>query len=155
MLVTCAKRRGLITSLSRIVCIGEVPDELKQKTEATAYVNACLLDASRPGATGAELYKIAADAYAAKDFANEINRHHQGGAAGYKTREWVAHPHNTEVVQPNQAFAWNPSITGTKVEETCIATENGVEVITASPDFPHITTVVNGREYISPGILSL
>ena len=124
MLVTCAKRRGLITSLSRIVCIGEVPDELKQKTEATAYVNACLLDASRPGATGAELYKIAADAYAAKDFAN-------------------------------QAFAWNPSITGTKVEETCIATENGVEVITASPDFPHITTVVNGREYISPGILSL
>lgn len=155
MLVTCAKRRGLITSLSRIVCIGDVPAELKQKTEAAAYVNACLMDASRPGATGAELYKVAADAYAARDFANEINRHHQGGAAGYKTREWVAHPNNTEVVQPNQAFAWNPSITGTKVEETCIASENGVEILTASPDFPQITTIVNGREYSSPGILSL
>src|SRR5436190_307772 len=30
MLVTCAKRRGLITSLTRIVSIGEVPDEVKQ-----------------------------------------------------------------------------------------------------------------------------
>jgi antitoxin VapB len=155
MLVTCAKRRGLITSLSRIVCVGDVPDELKQKTEAAAYVNACLLDATRPGTTGSELYTAAANAYAEKNFADEINKHHQGGAAGYKTREWVAHPQNTEVVQPNQAFAWNPSITGTKVEETCIASENGVEIITASPEFPQIATVVNGREYFSPGILSI
>ncbi len=155
MLVTCAKRRGLITSLSRIVCIGEVPGELKQKTEAAAYVNASLMDASRPGTTGAELYKIAADAYAARDFASELNHHHQGGAAGYKTREWVAHPESTEIVQSNQAFAWNPSITGTKVEETCIAGKNGVEVITASPDFPQIATTVHGHEYFSPGILSL
>ena len=155
MLVTCAKRRGLITSLSRIVCVGDVPDELKQKTEAAAYVNACLMEATRSGTTGADLYKIAADAYAARDFANEINRHHQGGAAGYKTREWVAHPENLEIVQPNQAFAWNPSITGTKVEETCIARENGVEIITASPGFPRVSTVVNGREYLSPGIMSL
>ena len=155
MLVICAKRRGLITSLSRIVCVGEVPDELKQKTEAAAYVNACLLDATRPGATGAELYNTAANAYAAKGFADEINRHHQGGAAGYKTREWVAHPQNAEVVQPNQAFAWNPSITGTKVEETSIAIENGVKVITTSPNFPQIASRVNGREYFSPGILSL
>ena len=155
MLVTCAKRRGLITSLSRIVCVGIVSDELKQKTAATAYVNACLLAATRPGSTGAELYKIAADAYAARDFANEINRHHQGGAAGYKTREWVAHPKSGDVVRPNQAFAWNPSITGTKVEETCIASENGIEMITASPNFPQIASTVNGREYLSPGILSL
>ncbi len=155
MLVTCAKRRGLITSLTRIVSVGAVPDELKQKTEAAAYVNACLLDASRPGATGAELYKTAADAYAAKGFADDINHHHQGGAAGYKTREWVAHLRNTEVVQPNQAFAWNPSITGTKVEETCIAGENGIEVMTASPDFPRIAITVNGRDYMSPGIMSL
>ncbi len=155
MLVTCAKRAGLITSLSRIVCIGDVPDELKQKTEAAAYVNACLLDATRPGTTASQLYRAAANAYAERNFADEINKHHQGGAIGYKSREWVAHPQNTEIVQPNQAFAWNPSIIGTKVEETCIVSENGVEIITSSPNFPTITTTINGREYCSPGILSL
>ena len=155
LLVTCAKRGGLLTSQSRLVCVGKIPDELKMKTEATAYVNACLLDATRPGTTGSELYTTAANAYAEKNFADEINKHHQGGAAGYKTREWVAHAQSTEIVQLNQPFAWNPSITGTKVEETCITTADGVEIVTASPDLPQITTTVNGREYFSPGILSL
>jgi len=155
LLVTCAKRGGLLTSQSRLICIGEIPDELKRKTEVAAYVNTCLLDATRPGATGAELYAVAAEAYAKMGFADDIHLHHQGGAAGYKTREWVAHPQSSEVVQTNQAFAWNPSITGTKVEETFITTANGIEIVTASPDFPQIATMVNGHEYISPGIMSL
>jgi antitoxin VapB len=155
LLVTCAKRGGLIVSLSRIVCIGDVPDDLQRKTEAAACVNASLASATTPGVSGAELYMIAADAYASRGFADEINKHHQGGAAGYKTREWVAHPQSREIVKQNQAFAWNPSITGTKVEETIIVTASGADVITASPDFPSIETVIGGRSYFSPGILSI
>ena len=155
LLVTCAKREGLIVSLSRIVCVGEPSDELKRTTDSAAYVNARLLDATRPGATGAELYRTAADAYAEQGFAGEVGRHHQGGAAGYRTREWVALPQSGVIVRADQAFAWNPSITGTKVEDTCIVTENGVEVITASPVFPQIATTINGREYLSHGIMTI
>jgi antitoxin VapB len=155
LIVTCARRNGMIVSLSRLVCIGEIPDDLRRKTDAAAFVNASLYDATRPGTTGAELYAAAASSYFEKGHGAEINLHHQGGAAGYKTRDWVAHPYSREVVQPNQAFAWNPSIRGTKVEETCIVGDNGVEVITTSPDFPKIPTMVNGREYFSPGILSI
>lgn len=155
LLVTCAKRQGLIASHSRMVRVGEVPDELQRKTEAAAYINARLWAATRPGVNGAELYQIAAEAYRKKGFAGEIDKHHQGGAAGYRTREWVAHPKSSEMVQEDQAFAWNPSITGTKVEETMIVTETGVEVITASPDFPTIATEIDERTYFSPGILSL
>ncbi len=154
LLVTCAKRSGMIVSLSRMVCIGEASHELKRKTEAAAFVNAHLLDATRPGATGAGLYQTAAKAYAEQGFGNEIERHHQGGAAGYKTREWLAHPQSREVVQLGQAFAWNPSITGTKVEDTCLVGPDGVGLITASSEFPQISTTVNGREYFSPGIMS-
>lgn len=155
LLVSCAKRRGLIVSLSRLICLGEVPRDMQRKTEAAAFVNASFLRSTRPGTTGAELYKIAAGAYSESGFSGEINLHHQGGAAGYKTRDWVAHPNSSEIVQANQAFAWNPSITGTKIEETIIVTEAGGEVITASPDFPVIATKIGGREYLSPGILSL
>jgi hypothetical protein len=55
----------------------------------------------------------------------------------------------------NQAFAWNPSITGTKVEETIVVANDAFEVITRSPDFPTIATVIDGREYLSPGVLTL
>ena len=155
LLVTCAKRGGLIASLSRMICVGDVPSELRETTEATAFVNAILWNATRPGVTGTELYELAANAYTRVGFADEVNLHHQGGAAGYRTREWVAHPKSLEVVKENQAFAWNPSISGTKVEETIIAAADGNEVITASPDFPIIATEIDGRTYNSPGILSI
>lgn len=154
LLVACAKRGGLIVSLSRIVCVGDVPQELTRRTGSAAFVNARLLDATRPGVTGADLYFVAESAYAEQGFEREIDRHHQGGAAGYKTREWVAHPLSREAVQADQAFAWNPSITGTKVEDTCVVTKDGIEIITASPEFPQIKTTIGGREYLSHGILT-
>lgn len=155
LIAVCAKREGLIASLSRIACIGEIPGELQRKTEAVARIFANFLAATKPGANGAEIYKIAADAYTEKGFGDEINLHHQGGAAGYKSRDWVAHPASAEIVQKNQAFAWNPSITGTKTEETVITTENGIEYLTASPDFPQIPVEIEGHEFFAPGILKL
>lgn len=152
LLVTCAKRNGLIVSLSRVISVGE-PSELKKKTEAAAFVHASLLNATKMGATAAELYKTARRAYEQNGFANEIDLHHQGGATGYRTRDWVAHPTNTETVKQHQAFAWNPSITGTKVEESCIVADDDIEIVTALQDQPTITTMIDGREYHSPDII--
>jgi antitoxin VapB len=128
---------------------------LRRRTESCAAVNAALYHATRIGATGSELYNVAADAYAAQGFADEINKHHQGGAAGYRTRDWVAHPESNDKVRPNQAFAWNPSITGTKTEETAILIDNELEIITATGGFPTISATIGSGEYLSPGILSL
>jgi len=155
MLVACARRDGLIASFTRIVCNGAIPDELQRRTTAAARVNAKLLAATRPGATASELYEVAARAYAAEGFEGEQHLHHQGGACGYRTRDWVAHAACEETVQLDQAFAWNPSITGTKVEETCITSADGVEVLTTTADWPQIAISVQGQEYLSPDVLSL
>ena len=155
MIVVCARRHGMIASLTRIVCHGAAPEDLHRRTVAAARVNAQLLASTRPGVSGAELYKLAAVSYAAEGFAGEEQLHHQGGAAGYRTRDWVAHPACTETVQTDQAFAWNPSVTGTKVEETCLARAGGTEVITSTSDWPQIPVTVNGGEYFSPDVLSL
>ena len=156
MIVTCAKRGGLIVNMSRIAFAGTVPDELAAKTEAAAYVNASLWSATAAGSTGAELYRIAAQAYEQYGYPDEIDKHHQGGATGYRTRDWVAHPKSLETVHINQAFAWNPSITGTKVEETVIVTQDGcVQCLTSSPEFPLINHTIEGREYRSSGIFKI
>jgi Xaa-Pro aminopeptidase len=155
MLVVCGRRGGMIASLTRIVCSGAIPDELRRRTVAAARVNAQLLSATRPGVTGSELYEVAARTYAAEGFEGEEQLHHQGGASGYRTRDWLAHPACTEQVQLGQAFAWNPSITGTKVEETCIAFADGAEVLTTTPAWPQIAVEVEGVEYLSPDILCL
>jgi antitoxin VapB len=156
MIVVCARRGGLIASLSRIVCVGAVPDELRNRTRATAGVMARLLAATKPGVSGSDLYEVAARAYLDAGFPGEEHLHHQGGAAGYRTRDWVAHPACTERVQAGQAFAWNPSITGTKIEETCITSTEGTEIITTTPGWPviELSPDVDGQ-YRLPDVLSL
>lgn len=155
MIVVCARRGGLIASLTRIVSAGPTPEEMRQRTRATATVNTHLFAATRPGVSGSDLYSVAARAYRDAGFAGEEQLHHQGGATGYRTRDWVAHPKSAERVQENQAFAWNPSITGTKVEETCITSAQGVEIITATAGWPSISVSVDGHEYLLPDVLSL
>jgi antitoxin VapB len=136
LVAVCAERDGLIVSLSRIVTAGAIPSDLRARTRATAAVFERLLDNTRPGTSGAALYAAATEAYSAGGFSNEERRHHQGGAIGYRAREWVAHPASKETVQERQAFAWNPTITGTKVEDTALVNGGRIELITSTPDWP-------------------
>jgi len=137
MVALCAERDGLVVSLSRIVA-AQPSTELLERTHATARVFGKLLDATRPGVTGAALYTTVARAYAEEGFPEEELKHHQGGAIGYRAREWVAHPASREAVQERQAFAWNPTITGTKIEDTALVIGDRVEILTASPGWPAI-----------------
>jgi antitoxin VapB len=137
MTALCAERDGLIVSLSRVVSAG-APADLERRTAATAAVFGRVLAATRPGVTGAQLYETFVAAYAEAGFAGEERKHHQGGAIGYRTRDWIAHPRSAEVVAERQAFAWNPTVTGTKVEDTALVIGDRVEILTASPDWPAI-----------------
>lgn len=155
MIVVCARRHGLIASLSRIAVVGQISSELRRRTEAAAYVYANFVAASATGMIAADIYREAARAYAEKGFDDEIDKHHQGGATGYKSRDWTAHPTSAEVIAGNQAFAWNPSITGTKCEETIIVNGIDRETITRSPNFPAIEVRIGGEYFSAPGILTL
>jgi hypothetical protein len=51
------------------------------------------------------------------------------GLSGYTSRELIATPHTGQPIEPGQAFAWNPSVTGANAEETFVLTESGPEVV--------------------------
>jgi Xaa-Pro aminopeptidase len=155
LVAVCAQRDGLVVALSRIVTRGEPCSALEARTVATAGVFERLLAATRPEATGAELFSVATKAYAEADYAGEEALHHQGGAIGYRSRDWVAHPRSRDRVQRQQAFAWNPSITGTKIEDTVLVTPDGIENLTASPDWPQIPLRCNGLNMSAAGLLAL
>ena len=153
MLNLCARKWGLVVSITRFVHFGALPAELEARFKSAAQVNAALLDASRVGATSAELFRVAQAAYAAEGYPGEEQFHHQGGPTGYGEREWVATPAGTEVVVDNQAFAWNPSIRGGKAEDTVILRDGKIEWLTATPELPVIQASANGTVYPAAGVL--
>jgi hypothetical protein len=45
---------------------------------------------------------------------------------------------------PNQAFAWNPSIAGTKSEDTILVREEGIEFLSLSSGWPMVDVEYRG-----------
>jgi antitoxin VapB len=154
MLNLCARKWGLAISITRFVHFDTLPEELAARFESAAQVNAALLDATRVGATSAQLFRVARDAYTAEGLPGEEKFHHQGGATGYGEREWVATPDGTQTVVNNQAFAWNPSIRGGKAEDTVILHDGQIEWLTSTPELPVIEAEMNGKIYPSAGVLA-
>jgi Xaa-Pro aminopeptidase len=155
MLVLCGRQRGLVCSITRLVHFGQLPDEVRQKAQAVAQVDAAFIAGSRPGRTLGDVLQDAIRAYAHTGFAEEWNLHHQGGLAGYEPREVIATPGSALPVTAGNALAWNPSITGAKSEDTILVGEQENEILTIIPGWPEEPAVVDGRETFRPAILEI
>ena len=155
MLVLCGRRWGLVCSLTRLVHFGPLPEELRHKLQAVAQVDAAFLAATRPGATLSQVFARGVTAYEKTGFAKEWQLHHQGGAAGYEPREYLGTPSAQDVVAAGQVFAWNPSITGVKSEDSILVGTGGNEVLTEIPSWPTLSIEVDGHTWKRPAILEL
>jgi antitoxin VapB len=155
MLVLCGRRQGLVGSITRLVHFGRIPDELRRKAEAVARLDALMIDATRPGRPLSGIFELTAQAYADAGYPGEWKLHHQGGPAGYTPREYVATPASTEQVRLGQVYAWNPSIAGTKSEDTFLVGETANEILTSIPGWPMLEVGLGGTVIARPAILEL
>ncbi|HCA47304.1 MAG TPA: hypothetical protein DEP45_08055 [Armatimonadetes bacterium] len=153
MLVIGVTKWGLGVFATRMVHFGEPPAELRDKHAACCYVDACFNLESVPGANIADVFAKAVAAYQETGYADEWRLHHQGGATGYAGREYKGSSECNETVLLNQPFAWNPSITGTKSEDTMITTESGPRFLSQLAGWPAISVTYEGRTLERAGIL--
>ena len=155
MLILCGRKWGLICSITRLIYFGHLTDELQRKAKAVAQVDARLIMATRPGRKLCDVFNEAAQAYREQGFADEWKLHHQGGLAGYEPREFFATSTSDHVVSVGQAFAWNPSITGAKSEDTILIGKERNEVLTSISGWPTLKVSLDGQEIERPAILEV
>lgn len=155
MLITGARKWGLIISATRIVSLDAPSEELMNKHRAVVNVDAHYISSTRPGKTIGEVFRAGMDAYAACGYPNEWQLHHQGGPTGYEAREFKATLQHTNMVSANTVFAWNPSITGTKSEDTILVLEDRNEIISSTSDWPKIEVEIRGSILLRPDVLVL
>jgi antitoxin VapB len=155
MLVLCGRKWGLVCSITRLVHFGSLPEELQRKQVALAVVDATYIAGTRPNTKLGDIVAQAQESYRLGGFADEWRLHHQGGPAGYEAREYLAAPGSQDEVRENQVYAWNPSITGTKMEDTVLVGADENVVLTTIPEWPVIPVEIGGRIYERPAILEL
>jgi len=153
MVNVVAEKWGMSVAVTRFVHFGPLPEELALKIQATARINTLFEISTIPGKALCEIFEECKTWYADAGYEGEWQVHHQGGSTGYKSRELAIYPGIEGIVQEKQAFAWNPTITSVKIEDTIIVFADGFEVITKSTDWPMIPITINGRTYLQPDIL--
>jgi Xaa-Pro aminopeptidase len=155
MLSVNARKGGLVVCLTRFVHFGKLPEALRRQYEANVHVDCVFMANTRPGTPANEVLRRGVEAYKAKGYPEEWTHHHQGGPIGYQPRDYRTHFKTSDVVALNQPFCWNPSITGTKSEDTILATADGPEPITRPVLFPTLTMEVDGIRFVRPMVLEL
>ncbi|WIV66721.1 M24 family metallopeptidase [Natrialbaceae archaeon AArc-T1-2] len=156
-----ARRGGRHASCTRTVAF-DPPAWLEERHEAAARVETTALAATRSAAdqdgTAGDVFAAIQDAYAAVGYDDEWERHHQGGAAGYAGREWIATPGHDAAVETPMAYAWNPTVQGAKSEDTVLVTDDGFETLTDTGRWPTRTVRTVGEsdlELERPAVLEL
>jgi len=112
---------------------------------------------SRPGKKMNELFSTIEAAYASEGYAGEYMLHHQGGLAGYKSRELVCTPTTRYTLMEGNCIAWNPTITGTKSEDTAILLRGTNEIVSFPPtsQWPVLEFEYSGEKVRRPDLLLL
>ena len=145
MLVFCARGFGLYANLTRFIAFTKPDSIVTQEQQSILEIEAAALNATKPGMGLSEIYAILANEYARIGKPNAINEHHQGGLTGYLAREAIAQPASEFNLEANNAVAWNPSLPGTKIEDTFLLGPDGkLENLTFDNTWPHIE--VSGRK---------
>jgi Xaa-Pro dipeptidase len=137
VLSICGRRKGLIAAVTRIIHFGTPPKELKDKHDTVVKIDANFIYNTRPGKRVKDIFKNAIDSYKEAGYEDAWESHFQGGLTSYNTREHKASLYSKEIVKENQAYAWNPSISGTKSEDTFLVMNEGNEMITETGNFPY------------------
>ncbi|WP_319416183.1 M24 family metallopeptidase [Marispirochaeta aestuarii] len=153
MLGCNARRNGLIVCLTRFVQFGTAPEKLKKQYRDNVELDLVLWTNTVPGRSVQVPFNAVEKEYRRLGYDGEFNLHHQGGAIGYAPRDYRVDFSTEETIAENQPFCWNPSITGTKSEDTILATQAGPVPLTRPIIFPKLSMDVNGARFERADIL--
>ena len=147
-----ARYKGLITSITRLVHFGPPATELTRQFLHNLEIENRMIAATRVGVPMSDVFRTALSAYRQFGYPDEWRLLHQGGAMGYYSRDIKVTSTTADIVQENQAFCWNPSITGTKTEDGFIATSQGPIMITHPVHYPKVEQEIGGIFFNRPGM---
>lgn len=148
-----AHRWGLWIGLTRTVYL--VPPEAAARRQQKVLLDIAgrLQAAMRLGQTLGQILQFSRQVSRQAGYGEEWEPPEPGGIVGYRRWEAVAFPGSPVPLRENQAIVWRVRLPRLCLEETFLATAKGLEVLTATDDWPTRSVRVAGRPVQIPDIL--
>lgn len=149
------RRDGLVICLTRYASFGPLSEEIKKQMNANQIIDCTLIAACEPGTPLNDALLKGKARYEELGYGEEFNKHHQGGPIGYAGRDYRVDFGTSDTVKAHQGLCWNPSITGTKSEDTFVTTAGKRTPITKPVLFDSVTLNVDGFTFVRPQTIIL
>lgn len=143
---------GLITTVSRMICVGEIPSEIEEKYLACLEIETAAMASTVSGIPKYDIYCCLRDQYARLGWGDMFWRHGQGGCQGYIPREYMFTSQSKGFIEEKHAYCYNPVIDGAKSEDAFIVRNGCIHMITQPVTFPSVCKDVNGQKILRPAI---
>jgi Xaa-Pro aminopeptidase len=140
---------GCYSDMTRTFCIGEPPDELREYHRLAQEALSRVVPAVRPGATGAELYALAAEVYEEAGYLTQRTKaegqvleegffHSLGHGVGLEVHELPLLGRNGQELVGGDVVTlepgcYRPGFGGCRLEDIVLVTDDGCEVLTQFP----------------------
>jgi Xaa-Pro aminopeptidase len=140
---------GCYSDMTRTFCIGPAPDELRRFWELSRDAMARVLEATRPGVTGAELHRIAAEVFSDAGYPTQLTKkpgevleegfyHGLGHGVGLEVHEDPGLGRNGAELVPGDVVAiepgcYQPGLGGCRLEDIFLITDDGYEPLSSFP----------------------
>ncbi len=147
-----AERWGLRVSATRSVHLGE-PGDVELNLRRGAVVAAKVWAATRSAERLGEIARAAQEAYAEAGRPDAWERLALGGPAAFGGQGALATPTSTAPVRDGMTFVWRVGVGQARLEDTVLRTEEGVELITRTADWPTVEVRIGDAEFSVPGLL--
>ena len=152
LLHAVAQRWGLHANPTRSVHIGKPTPEVRKVFDAASTVAARLYSRLEPGVRFADILTWQKAWYAELGYPDEWHNHFQGGPTGYVIAD-VTRCLTNKVVQAPQPFEWFITLTGTKVAEVALMTEEKLELVSMGAGWPTMAIETEYGPFTLPDLL--
>ncbi|WP_417847511.1 M24 family metallopeptidase [Thalassoglobus sp.] len=147
------RRHGLHVGASRTVCMGAPSTELERVHEIATLVQSTGIYFSRPGWEFDETWRRVARIYEKFGVPDEWRSAEQAQLMGYQSNERNLVPGFGLKLERGHIVHWHPSVRSSKVGDSFLITETGIENLTPVENWPVISVSVKGSKVDRPGIL--
>jgi Xaa-Pro aminopeptidase len=154
LLAPSPRKNGLFIPISRMVYFGNsVPTDLRKKYDTLLHIEAQVIAHCQAGENFVHINEMEKEWYQTSPYPDEWQYHFMGGLTGYVPNDPTQYRNPEAKVLPFQTFNWYLTISGAKVEEILLTTENGNELLSISGIWPSKNIEASGHTYMLPDIM--